>query len=201
MKEFDSGASHGFLLNNRNLIDDADKVTRVTIKKRKNSSASHLRHRHSLLPDNRNLTGDRVAEDSRISSRFDNEDRRRSVGAEREREREREIPVDSPRGNETRQVVGRPYAATSMHLNWLRPHSSCSGSLPPLIASWEVVSRSSRLFFFFFLHLPSNTISLLVSSFHSPTNVVATDETTLLVIASCSVRRFSDRENETIEEH
>lgn len=40
---------------------------------------------------------------------------------------------ESPRGNETRQVVGRPYAATSMHLNWLRPHSSCSGSLPPLI--------------------------------------------------------------------
>lgn len=40
---------------------------------------------------------------------------------------------ESLRGNETRQVVGRPYAATSMHLNWLRPHSSCSGSLPPLI--------------------------------------------------------------------
>lgn len=58
----------------------------------------------------------------------------RSNSVRRGRERRREDPWrESPRGNETRQVVGRPYAATSMHLNWLRPHSSCSGSLPPLI--------------------------------------------------------------------
>lgn len=82
--------------------------------------------------------------------------------------------MDSPRGNETRQVVGRPYAATSMHLNWLRPHSSCSGSLPSLIASWEVVSRSSRLFFAssFEHHLVARVLLPF------PDDVVATDETT-----------------------
>lgn len=70
--------------------------------------------------------------------RFDNERarkarRRRSLPSSSLRRTKETVNMVS-RGNETRQVVGRPYAATSMHLNWLRPHSSCSGSLPPLIA-------------------------------------------------------------------
>lgn len=62
----------------------------------------------------------------------------------------------SPRGNETRQVVGRPYAATSMHLNWLRLHSSCRGSLPPLIA--RTLRGKCCSILCTFLHVPPRCI-------------------------------------------
>ena len=51
-----------------------------------------------------------------------------------------------------------------MHLNWLRPHSSCSGSLPPLIA--RTLRGKCCSIVRAFLHLSSSRIPWLFRTVH-----------------------------------